>query len=535
MKRWIASLLALALLLPAGCGAPEQATSRSAWKENEPPDQKVPASTRLLQDQPETVSYPLEDVPVLTAILPGNYGTKQDDMPFYQSLKAQTGISVQYRFVGTSDYQSHMVSSLAADDLPDLIWGLERAMTEALQEELLELTDGISSWAPNYVNTLRRQPAAVRSAVEDSGEIYQFVTVWEEPTLTAGFGPVVRQDLLDRYALELPVTYEDWEAVLEALMDQVEQPLLLDYNAYAVGNYFCAGYGVSAAFNSTDRGFYQVDGTVKYGMLEPEFSQWIDRMADWYRRRLIGGASLDFPDITTSDYLLRQANGESAVFFLPYDKLDALMEVSEVGGFAVSLLPDPVKEAGDQTHLAQAWADPVVNRSFSISADCDEPEAAVRYVDYLYSPEGVALCNLGTEGVTWQRQGEDAVFTDAALEDPALLNQHTNCNLAGVYTRQRFQQDSDPALLAASEIWTDHRDTSYHLPFDLRELDAEEYPDLLTMVAEITAYAESMTLQLLIGEKALDELPAMQEELKALGLDRCVDMLQACLDQYLAR
>lgn len=534
MKKVVALLLTLLLL--AGCSLPGRSSAREEAEHSRAAGGPL-VSEQLLQAHPEPVSYPLAEAQPLTAALPMRYAAESDSLSIYRELEAQTGVSVAYHFIPDDGYSyGNFVVNIA--DLPDLIliWGPEgQALAMHLQEELLRLNEYLETDAPNYLRWITRDMDTLRGVLSDEGDIWQFHGIWEQPQPSADFGPVVRQDLLEQYGLARPETYDDWEVVLRALKGQVSQPLTLTPANFTVANYLSAGYGVSVAFDGIDQGFYQVDGVVKYGLLEPEFTDWVTRMADWYREGLIGSRFLDFPDFGSSEYLLKQAMGESAIFFLTYDKLDSLAAVSEIDGFSAALLPDPVQESGGQTHLTQNRAESVLHQGFSISENCSAPEEAVRFVDYLYSDEGIRLCSLGAEGITWQMQQQTPVFTEAAIQEPSLLTEYTNPRLAGVCTRARYVLEEDPAMLEAMETWMERKDSAWHLPFRMMYLEGEEIQELMGITADLTTYSSSVTLQLIVGEKSLEEIPDIQAELREIGVERCLEILQDYMDAYLAR
>lgn len=392
-KKFAAVLLALLLIL-SGC------TARSDSRRTPEPAKAAAALAQpLLEAEPETVCYPLETDLTLTALAPAQYDGEDGSAPFFQALEKAVGVKVRYTLLPGEEYvyQDGLVHFIA-NDLPDLIWGLNPYMLENLEDELLELDEYLTTSAPNYLRAITGDKDSLAASLPEEGPILQFAALWEDPRSDLTLGPVIRQDLLDRYGLPRPETYGDWEEFLRAAREDVSQPLNLAYTALAGANYLSAGKGVSMGFTSEDRGFYQVDGQVKYGPLEPGYTEVVTMLAGWYQEGLIGHKFRDFPDISSSDYLLKQAMGESAIFFLPFDKLEALEVTTELPDLAISLLPDPVEETGQETHLAQSRPSPVREPGFSISAVCKDPEAAVRFVDYLYSPEGTALCSQGASG-----------------------------------------------------------------------------------------------------------------------------------------
>lgn len=529
-----ACLSVLLTVLPAGCTAPKGSAAPETERAH------TPTSQKLLEAQPQPVSYPLEDAALLTALVPQRYAGDDAGEVFYQVLEAQTGVRVQYTFLPEEGFSNGQVYDIIATDPTDLIWTGDTTLAERLGEDqdVLELDDYLTEYAPNYLEWVTRDRQTLSAVLPDEGPILQFYTLWEEPRAEALYGPVIRQDLLKKYDMVSLETYGDWEEFLRAAKADVSQPLNLNYGAMNEGNWISAGHDVSIAFGGGDYGFYQVDGAVKYGPMEPEYTALMTMLSGWYREGLIGSKFLDFKDFGGSDYLLKQAMGESAIFFLTGGgRLDSLEAVSEIDGFSAALLPDPVMEPGQTTHLAPQRVRPVRSGGFAILADCESPEAAVRFVDFFYSPEGIELCNYGVEGTTWEQGAAGPELTEAS----ELLTQYTNPILAGVYSRQRQCYGVDPVVLEQQEIWLTRKDGDWHLPFSIFELKYQleyqrgEDTALELYMEDLRTYASTVTLQLIAGERPLSDIPAIQQELRDMSAGECIQILQEQLDAYYAR
>lgn len=530
MKRKILCCL-LTLFLLSGCESGRAAA---------PPDETAapenpPMSAQLEQAQPRTVSYPLTDAPPLLAIVPCVQEGLTSSAPAFQSLTRATGIPVRIQLIPQINYIGNFLSLYAAaSDFPDLVWGVADWDGWDLEDTFLDLTPYLQTDAPNYVARVTETRDTLLAALPDQDGIYRFSVLLEQAPNVVGLGPVVREDLLQKYGLPLPETYDEWTAAMAAIRSDVDDPLSLTPLAYEIANYFASGYDVSLAFRGKDHGFYQVDGQVKFGMMEEGFTALMNLLADWREQGFITEKFTDLADISTSDYLLKQASGVSGIFFLTYDKLDTLNAVSELPGFSAALLPDPVQCAGTQTHLTAQRLSQVWGPGFSVSAECGSPETAVRFVDYLYSEAGIQLTNLGTEGITCTGLPDAPTFTEAAIADRALLEAHTGYAMAGVYSYSRLLLDIDPQLLSASESWSTHRDSDYHLPPLI--LDEDDQSELARLQADLVfGYALPEVVKLIAGDRSPEEIPEIQAHLKKIGLDRCLELLQSALDEYLAR
>ena len=101
-------------------------------------------------------------------------------------------------------------------------------------------------------------------------------------------GLIIRKDWLDQLQPPVPETMDEWYEVLKAIKtkdpngngqaDEIPPPLDMDMTA--INHAFVGAWGVTT-------GFYQVDGKVQYGPIQPEFKSYLETMSKWYAEGLI--------------------------------------------------------------------------------------------------------------------------------------------------------------------------------------------------------------------------------------------------------
>ena len=530
-----AVLLALSLLMAAGC---ETEARQSTPAEAQTQDTE-PRSAQLFAAEPASITYPIDDSgEALTVFMPQET-LQTGGAPVLQMVQERTGIPVTYQLIPGDGYQWSLLACLWGESFPDLIWGVDETMLENQTDPdtyapLLVLNEYIQKAAPNYVRIVAADEEKMHQAVDDKGNILRFLTFYDTPDQMIEYGPVIRQDLLERYQLSLPETYEDWENALKQMQGDVDTPLLVTPAEIYNWDYLSAGMGISLAFDGDNQGFYQVDGQVKYGPLEENFTQFMTLMNHWYQENLLSNRFLDFNNTGSSEYLLKQANGESAIFFLSNSQLASVTVLSEIEGFDIALLQDPVLSRGEVSHIAPEREKTVYGAGFSISADCDNPELAVRFVDFLYSEEGIRLTNYGQQDVTYQMEQGKPVYTDAVTKQPDLLNGYTSTSLSGVISQARIQRQLEEAFLCASNAWNANKDSLYMLPESL-EMTPEVEEELRGVMFDLATCAQTAAIELMVGERPLSDIPAVQQELMDIGAERCMELLQESLDAYLLR
>ena len=497
-------------------------------------------SVVLFDAEPTCVSYPLDAHEIsLSMLMPQETTTESMDAPFFQMVQEQTGVAVTYIMAPADNYEECLLECLWGHTYPDLIWGINDSILENQIDQdnyapLLVLNEYILTDAPNYVEIVSADEEKKHQAVDVNGNILRFLIFYDSPYEIVESGPVIRKDILNQYGQMLPETYDEWETVLRMMQSDVETPLLMTPSEIFYWDYLSSGMGISMALASNAQGFFQVDHQVKYGPLEPEYSEFITRLNYWYQEGLLSNRFLDFNNMGSSDYLLKQANGESGIFFISSRKLASVTALSEIDGSEIALLQDPVLSQGQTSHLTPERASVVYGPGFSVSVDCQHPELAVRFIDYFYSENGIRLTNYGKQGSTYRVEHGDPVYTDAVITQPDLLNEYTSMCFCGVVSEARLELELDNATLDASRKWLTNKDSEYMLPSTLYT-DPSVEEDLRANIFDVSTYAQTVTIELIVGERPLSDIPEIQQELKDMGAEKCIELIQERLDAYLLR
>ncbi|MNF94974.1 hypothetical protein D3C84_777060 [compost metagenome] len=70
---------------------------------------------------------------------------------------------------------------------------------------------------------LDANPEIRKQISTDSGEIYSFPFIRNDPYLLTYYGLALRKDWLDKLKLEVPTTIEEWHTVLKAFKEKSER------------------------------------------------------------------------------------------------------------------------------------------------------------------------------------------------------------------------------------------------------------------------------------------------------------------------
>lgn len=514
-----------------------------------------------LDNLTETGTYPIvKEKITLTYWVPLNEKytsviTNFNELAMSPVLEDITNIHIEYQHPVESAASEQFNLMVASGNLPDIIeqnWtgrpgGPEKALEDGV---IIDMTDLIAQYAPNYNKILSETPEGARQAATPSGRQYQMTGFYYGDTVAAKImiGPQYRRDWLERLGLEDPVTIEDWYNVLTAVKNQDangngdpndEIPLISKGASISCSNdninVLASGFGVNMKF-------YQVDGQVKFGPYEPEWKAYLQEMNKWYSEGLID------VEFATTDKTMFDAKifGNQAGFWFC-----GLM--GDMGRFVVycdedepdweiAALPYPVDVAtGKAYNYCGGLVDIALNNGANITTKNQNPIATTRWFDYAYTPEGHRLYTNGIEGLTYNLVDGEVVFTDLILNNPDGLDitraTAKYCRAAG--TTGAHMPDlavmnaraSHPLQREARDVIWAQASTERNLPSLV--IDPEYSQEQSEILNEVFTYVDEMILKFITGTESFDNYDKYLDTLKSMGIERAIEIQQMAYDTFL--
>jgi len=392
---------------------------------------------------------------------------------------------------------------------------------------------------------LAEHPEWRKQIVTDEGDIYCFPFLRGDPVLQTFTGLTMRGDWLSKLGLQPPTTIDEWTTVLTAMKgsdpngngqaDEWAFNPWLDApnvrNALSLSHALIGAYGITADY-------YQDNGVVKYGPLQPEFKQFLQTMADWNNAGLID------PDWVTQDqkaYDARMTNNQlgSGIMRLGggIGKFTGLMQ-EQNPDFALIGVPYPTLKAGERPLLGQREPAYPGGGSAAITTAAKDPVAAVQLLDYGYSPEGHMLFNFGQEGLTYTLENGYPRYTDLIMKNPEkqpvaqVMSAHFRSNGAGPfvqdkrYAEQYFQL---PVQQEAYKIWSEPSNERLLPTLSPSQDESRRFNEVMTEIN--TRYEEAIT-KIVTGAQPVESWDTVVAEFKGMGIDEAITIQQAALDRY---
>jgi putative aldouronate transport system substrate-binding protein len=546
--RILALVCSLFLTVSLFSGCSNDGTTSSAAPSAAPAQSSAPAESAAPANE-YVYKMPIADsVYTLTAWRPfsSTYLTNPNEIICNTELEKRTNIHLEYSLVAATDAVTQFNLMINSGDYTDLVFmgmngggmnaveyagGMDKAISDNF---VLEMSDALNKWMPNLKAYMDNNSDIYKQMHTDSGNLGAIVNIQngEEP---AWVGPMVRKDFMDKVGVsEVPQTYDDLYNLLKKFKDElnVEQPLSINYAGYS-----SLSKGLTAGFD-VDGDFFNADGTVKYGFIEPGFKEYITLVNQWYTEGLI---DKDFYTRTT-DFAVNQSNmvGDKigvtdaclAVFAEMWKPLATNPDFHLVG------MPLPRKTADAIAHFRRVN---LITGTTAIAVttavnDADKLEKAARWIDYRFSEEGAVLLNYGIEGQTFSYVEGEPMWGDAFTKDPDgrsmsdMRDIITDGGFGALYDWTAAAKMNSDAVQATQDLWNQYASGDWVMP--PVTLTSEEGTEFANIYGDIQTLVTEAIPQFISGQKPMSEFDAFVDQINSMNIARCIELKQAALDRY---
>lgn len=498
---------------------------------------KMPAkASGKITDQPLTLTYWVS-MNAGVAQLFKNYGETE----LYKEYEKRTGVTINFIHPSGGSANEQFNTMLAADDLPDMIeysWrfyagGPEKAINDG---KIVKLNELIDKYSPNLKKTLLANEDLNRQVKTDNGSYYVYPFIRGDESLTVFNGPIIRQDLLEDLGLKSPTTIDEWYTVLKAFKEKknIECPLLFSniFGDISTGNAFIGAYGIAYDF-------YQENGKIKFGPVEPGYKDFLITFQKWYAEKLIG-QELMLQDAKTYDTLI---TSEKAGAF-----------ITTVGGGMGKYIPAlrknnskaklegtvyPSLKQGESAKFGQRESIfPGNSGCVAISPRNKHQKETAQWLDYGYSPEGRMLFNFGIEGKSYKMVNGYPTYTEEITKNPEnmpmvqIMSKYMRGHFNGpfVQAKEYFEQYMTyPEQLKAVEAW---KKAGYQSKLPPYSFTPEENQKFNSIMNEVYKYSYTMFLRFIKGEEPMENFDQYASKMNAMGINEAVKMIQTAIERY---
>lgn len=483
---------------------------------------------------------------------------------FTKFMEEKTGVIMNFQTGGRDDWQDKLNMLLQSGDYPDIIFGVSPDLAKygVKEEMIIPLDDYLTEEnVPNYLKMMEQY--GLDMTREADGKIYSLANINVCYHCQYGRKMWVNKRYLDEMGCEIPTTTDEFYDVCEKFLEY--KPNGVAVAGAAEGWYSRMQDWLIDAFVLMPQKSYTLtvrdtvaadaDGKMTCVATDDRYKEamkWIKSLYDL-------GAIYDGDFTQTEEQMKTLVNQpDEPVLFFAVGTISNCIDAASNPDFYKDYVCMAPIAGPDGTRIAFETPNPGVDGgAFCITDKCENPEAALRWVDFFYSETGDLCSQYGAEeGTDWVLNPEGKVGLDGEPAKYEVLNLYTsetqNHDWQDIGIRvapadyrlgQATDVDVDPyapegleKLLfdASRDLYEPYAGTSDIQLLDTLKLTDEETTDISVIAVEVEKIIEESSVAFMTGAKDIDaEWDSYVESLDNAGLQELLAVYQAAYDRSL--
>ncbi len=553
MKRLIALLLALVMVLALAACAPQQNETKPSSGNNPKPSQgdtqpsggEDPADPYKLSDEKVTLKVFMPHTDANRAAM----GDDPNASPVVQKLEELTNVHIEFICPPAGDDGSFFnLMLMSPEEWPDIfIYDFKANYDGGI---LQAIDDGIII---NHQQLLEKYGQNILALAETNKDMYDTDLRWlengmlnifeyAEPCMQnkATYGTVMRKDWLDECGLAVPTTYAEFEAACEAIMKKHPEVkygmAVAGLNSWWVGrqSFYTAGYGFP---NNWIEPMVGADGKVTASPLTTGYGEWLEMMNRWSNKGIWHPDNWTFDDDACRNALI---TGQAIATTSAMWRVDQDVELGKASDPNFELVPVPVlRKDGDTSTLHFTDVGTHTNNGFAnyyISTTSKNQELAMKWINVLHEQE---ICDMLMFGVGVEMDGKElgvigedglATYADWVWEDLTDVRD-------AFYIQRLVMSYGDGAHARDSElywevmdVWSQNVDGDGLIDeiYTASQAETEAYKPIYDNVRSIL---KDYVKKIILGERPVSDWDKALEEMQKVGIDEYVEIWQGVYDR----
>lgn len=473
------------------------------------------------------------EMDVFTMTMPNVEDIQTNDFTKY--LEDLTGISMNFMTGGRDDWEDKLNMMLQSGDYPDVILGVSPNLAKYGVKEgmIIPLDDYLTEEnVPNYLKTMEEY--GLDMTREADGKIYSLANINVCYHCQYGRKMWVNKRYLDEMGVEIPTTTQEFYDVCEKFMEYKPNGIAV---AGAAQGWFSRmqdwlfdaftlmpGKSSTLGVRDTVARDKETGKAICVGTTD-EYKEGLKYMKSLYDM----GALYDGDFTQTAEQMKTLINqpDEPVLFFTLGTISDGIDAATNPDFYKDYVCMAPI-EGPDGTRIAYQSPNPGVSSgAFAITDKCENPEAALRWVDFFYSATGDLCSQFGAEeGTDWVLNPEGKVGLNGEPAAYEVLNRYTSetqnhdwqdigIRVAPASYRLGSAVDPDVDVTkpeglekllydASAELYEPYAGTSNIELYDELKITDEESSDVSVVAVEIEKIIEESTVGFITGAMDID-------------------------------
>ena len=488
--------------------------------------------------------------------------TDLNEHPFFQWMEEQTGVHINFVHPSEEQMQQQFNLMVTNNTFYDMMYNAQYAdgYQASIDDGVFLDINQFEEIMPDYFEAVHCDDGSYTAwewgvekdlyQVEANASHYKLATtpkgnLWcVTQVITDSYpcenGAIIRQDWLDEADLEAPTTIEELEKVLAAFKARGENVIPMSLGARGVNE--ASGY-LAAAFDLYPYWWtLSGDQVDQQGYTTETFKEYLTLIHKWY--------DLGYID---PDFMNRNDEGLVSLFLT--DRLGIMVDMWHTPGtitelydgpdkdFAVTAL-EPVRKTEDQQLHWKLYYDTSPYNYTCITSSCENPEVAAKWLNVLYTREGVLRATYGVEGESYVMEDGVPYYTDWFYNNPDgiivddLRELYLMPNFTGLMSTRAMSLSNATVATAKTEvsewqqtcnIWGSHAD--YSKVIGTIQTEGNEWNEMYDMFVAAETYAAPMVIKFIIGDESLDEFDAYAQKTLDMGMAEAREIVQKCIDR----
>lgn len=470
-------------------------------------------------------------------MMAGKYINWLNDLKWYPILLSRTGAQIELVNGGEDDssYAQNLELKIGSGQFPDSgIVSLAQAEVYGTQGVFLDLKPYIDEHAPNIKKFLENNPDYANLVTTADGQIFGLPQ--EYPTLS--YVTFYRKDMFEKAGIkDLPRTIEEFTDVLRTLKKTYTDPSFYPFTGRDHFLRYSEVFGANDHIDDSGK----IQGVYRNGLGYNIYAPGFKEMLQWYRQ--LYEEKLIDPEwvagtATEESWQTKMLTGKGAVgndFFTRPSWFMNNGGPENDPDYSMGVMDPFLDKNGKQTMLPPYEPIYRMDRVFVINKKAESKAVGIiKFMDYVFSEEGMTLMNYGEEGVSYREEGGKKVYlVDFAVEGNQPLGTPVWNFLQDRLTFPR------PVDNEAYYNWMDDLTKSFattffdkytSMDFPSLKYSTEQLKERTGLLAKVQEEFNFATVKFVTGEWGFDRWDEFIAQMEKSGYKRIMEIDQAAYD-----
>ncbi|KRE98464.1 hypothetical protein ASG89_05540 [Paenibacillus sp. Soil766] len=435
------------------------------------------------------------------------------DWAVWKWVKEKTNITInQELHTGPES----LALAVASGDMPDIMSVFPaEAQKYGPQGAFLDLSKHLDKM-PNLKAFLTSRPDVARRMTSPGGEMYHVLNDGAGAGNRMAF--LYRDDIFAKHSLSEPKTWDEMYETAKKLKQLYPESYPFVFR-HGIGtmNSFAPQFGIYPFFFEDP-----TTGKIKLGVTDPGAKKMVEMLNKFYKDALIPPDWLSMDYKAWTQFILNNKSFISIQFIGQIEIMNTQLQ----NGAHLKFMPPPL---GYGSKAYSPKGDYEVY-GLSISSKTKNLDAALRYLDFIYSKEGIDILSWGKEGETYTVVNGKRKFLPQ-FKEPNDLRKELGIMTTGAYGYADFE--ASKSLSNANEQYSHTEAAKYDYPVinSLPPLSGEEKSAISTIEDQLLKYYESSLAKFIMGETPMTQWDAFLAEMQRIGSQKVIDTYQIGLDR----